>query len=303
MNPRSRNLIQLNVAVLIWGGTAMFAKGIALPVADITCIRSLVAAAGLLLFMRATGKSIGVKSARHFGVMVSLGLLLCLHWLTYFQALKVSTAAVAIISLHTYPVFTALIEPLVFREKLKKADMVLAVGVFVGVLIMTPEVSLSNTTTRGILLGILSGLFFMARNLMTRRFVQEYSSSVLMFWQTLVTGSVLVPVLFVSVKLPYTPGSLGLLVLLGTLFTAVPHTLFSASFTHLSAKTVGVLATLLPFYGALFGYLIHKEEVAARTGIGGFIILVCIIYETVKSTREPAPNKSIQATPRSAPDG
>lgn len=41
MQPRKISLIQLNVAVLMWGGTAMFAKGIALPVPHIICLRSL----------------------------------------------------------------------------------------------------------------------------------------------------------------------------------------------------------------------------------------------------------------------
>ena len=116
------------------------------------------------------------------------------------------------------------------------------------------------------------------------------------------TGVVLLPLVVVSAEWPYTRGTVGLLVLLGTLFTAVPQTLFSASFTHLSAKTVAILATLLPFYGALFGYLIHDEKVSTRTALGGCLILICIIYETVKSTNRTAPDKPMQATPDGAPD-
>ena len=288
MNPRTRSVVELNVAVLMWGGTSMFAKGISLPVVDIICVRSWVAAAALLLFIFATGKRVWLRSPRHLGVMVSLGLVLCAHWLTYFEALKVSTAAVAILSLHTYPVFTALIEPFLFREKLQKADVVIALAVFVGVVVMTPELSLGNSTTRGILLGIVSGLFFMTRNLITRRFVKEYSGSALMFWQTLITGVILLPVLASSASLPYSGKTIGLLILLGVVFTAVPQTLFSASLQHLSAKTVGILATLLPFYGALFGYFIHDERVTVRTAIGGLIIFACIIYETLKHTAKPA---------------
>lgn len=288
MESKTKNVIQLNVAVLIWGGTAMFAKGIALPVTDIICVRSFIAAAALWLFMRATGRPVGVKSARHFGVMVALGMLLCFHWLTYFQALKVSTAAVAILALHTYPVVTALVEPFLFRERLKRTDLVLAAGVFAGVVVMTPEVSLSNSTTRGILLGVVSGLFFMARNLITRKFVQEYTSSALMFWQTLVTGVVLTPVVIASAGTPYNARTIGLLALLGVAFTAVPQTLFSASLKNLSAKTASILSTLLPFYGALFGYLVHDETVSARTAVGGLVILACVVYETVQHTTKPA---------------
>ena len=284
MRPKHLNLIQLNIAVLMWGGTAMFAKGIALPVSHIICLRSLVGAGALLLFLLSLKRPWRVNKASHYGLMAILGLLLCLHWLTYFKALKVSTAAVAILALHTYPVITALIEPFLFREKLRTSDIALAMLVFVGILIMTPTISLSNATTQGIVLGVVSGLFFMVRNLLTRKYVHQYSSSALMFWQMLVTGLVLVPWLLVG-AVNIGPRTGGLLVLLGVVFTALPHTLFSASFKNLSAKTVGVIATLLPFYGALLGYLIHSETLAPRTVVGGLIVLVGIGFETLQSVR------------------
>jgi drug/metabolite transporter (DMT)-like permease len=285
MKSKTVNLIQLNLAVLIWGGTAMFAKGIPLPVGHIICIRSLVGAGALFIFLLGAGLPMKIKRPGHYGVMALLGILMGLHWLTYFQALKDSTAAVAILSLHTYPVFTAIVEPFVFREKLRKTDIALAVVVFTGILIMTPEISLSNSTTRAILMGILSGLLFMGRNLLTRKYVQEYSSSFLMFCQMFIIGVLLLPVLFITAKVEYSSQTIGLLVLLGIAFTAIPHTLYSASFKTLSAKTVGILATLLPFYGAVFGYLIHKEMVTVRTAIGGMLILFCIIFETLKSIK------------------
>jgi drug/metabolite transporter (DMT)-like permease len=300
MKPRTISLLELNIAVLLWGGTAMFAKGLKLPVVHIICLRSLVAGAALLLFMLCFKKSFKLKHPWHWGVMGLIGLLLCLHWLAFFQALKISTAAVAILSMHTYPVFTALLEPFLFGEKLKKADLLLAAAVFSGVIIMTPEISLSNETTQGILLGIVAGLFFMARNLMTRKYVKEYSSSALMFWQVLVTGVLLLPVLFLSgeTEIEHLPSTIWLFILLGTVFTALPHALFSASFKHLSAKTAGILATLLPLYGAIFGYLIHKETVAPRTAIGGLLVLVCIVLETLRTVKQPSGH---QQTPQVGP--
>ncbi len=151
-------------------------------------------------------------------------------------------------------------------------------------LIMTPSLSLLDTTTQGIVLGVISGLFFMARNLLTRKYVHQYSSSMLMFWQMLITGAVLAPVLLIAPP-AWTGQTAGLLLLLGVVFTAVPHTLFSASFKNLSAKTVGIIATLLPFYGAIFGYLIHDETLALRTIVGGAIVLIAIAFETVRSVR------------------
>jgi drug/metabolite transporter (DMT)-like permease len=106
-----------------------------------------------------------------------------------------------------------------------------------------------------------------------------------MFWQALVIGIALLPVVLVAKDPTYSPRNLALVAVLGIFFTALPHTLFTMSFKHLSAKTVSILATLLPLYAAVLGYLIHKETVAPRTMVGGAIILSCVIYETVRSTR------------------
>jgi len=301
MRPKRLSLIQLNIAVLMWGGTAMFAKGIDLPVTHIICLRSLVGAAALWLFLLLLRSPVRVKRARDWGGIVAAGLLLCAHWLTYFQALRVSGAAVAILALHTYPVFTALVEPFVFRERLRKSDVALAVAVFAGILIMTPGMSLSNSVTQGIALGVVSGLFFMARNLITRKYVREYSSSAFMLWQMLITGVVLLPWLFAKgVNCP--PRTTGLLLLLGVVFTATPQTLFAASFKSLSAKTVGIIATLLPFYGALFGYLIHDETVTLRTVLGGLVILACVLFETVRSAAAPQASRPSSNSSLTVPD-
>ncbi len=285
MKSRRGSLVQLNIAVLLWGGTAMFAKGVALPVEHIICLRSLIAAAVLLPLLLAVKARVRVKRG-HRLVMAALGLVLCIHWLTLFQAMRISTAAVAILAFHTYPVFTALVEPFVFGERLRKTDLALALGVFLGVLIMIPEISLANTTTQGIALGVFSGLFFMARNLMTRKLVREYSGSALMFWQVLVTGVLLMPVLFLSTGAQYPPQTVGLLLLLGVVFTALPQSLFSASMKHLTAKTAGVLAALQPFYVAVLAYLIHDEAVTLRTAAGGLVILACIAFETARNVGE-----------------
>ncbi|MFW6154419.1 MAG: DMT family transporter [Planctomycetota bacterium] len=302
MKPKTVNLIQLNVAVLMWGLTAMFSKGIEWPTTAIVGGRSLVAAVAVVVMVLVGKGALRLRRRRDYGVMLVLGVLMGAHWLTYFQALKVSTAAVAILSLHTYPVLTALVEPFVFREKLRAFDLLLATGVFGGVIIMTPQFSLSNQVTVGILLGVVSGVFFMVRNLITRKYVKPYGSSTLMFWQVFVIGVVLLPMLLPGVQeavadglhLPatfagpvgYSAATLGLLVLLGVVFTAVPQVLHTASFRHLSGKTVGILATLLPFYGAFWGYVIHGETVSLRTAIGGAIILACVLTETLRSINQ-----------------
>ena len=143
MTERHRSVLELNTAVLLWGGTALFAKWIALPPFQITGLRSVVAALALLAVLRWQGHRVSVQGRRDFWLLMAGGVAMAAHWVTYFQAIQVSTVAVGILALHTYPVMTALVEPLVFRERLRALDALLALVVLAGVAIVSEGITLT----------------------------------------------------------------------------------------------------------------------------------------------------------------
>ncbi|MCP5517280.1 MAG: EamA family transporter [Verrucomicrobiales bacterium] len=284
MSPKTRNLIELNVAVLLWGGTALFAKLIDLPLGHIIFGRSLTAALALGLFVTGLRMDLRIRGARDTAGLILIGVLLGVHWLTYFHAIQVSTVAVAIIALHTYPMVTILLEPWFFGERLHRLDFALGIAVLVGVAILVPELDPGSATTQGVLWGVVSAVFFALRNLLTRRYVQRYPSSVLMFYQALVILVCLAPyALFHPVTT--TRGSVAKLVLLGVVFTALPQTLFTSSHTHLKAKTVSIIATLLPVYGPVSAALFLGEIPSVRTVIGGVVVVVAVAAETFRHVK------------------
>lgn len=264
----------------------MFPKLIDLPVPQIIWGRSVVAAAALGLFLRATGQSLRPGGRRELGLVLAIGLCLAAHWLTYFQAIRVSTVAVAIIALHTYPFITILLEPWMSGERLRLMDVGLGVVVLVGVAIMTPGFQWANPATQGVVLGVVSAFFFALRNLGTRWAIRRMSGSALMFHQTWVVALVLTPWAWIRPD-RLEVDSVGWLVLLGVVFTALPQTLFTSGHRHLRAKTVSILATLLPVYGALSAFLLLGERPAGRTLVGGAVVLAAVVWETLWSVREP----------------
>jgi drug/metabolite transporter (DMT)-like permease len=284
MDGKRRNLIQLNVAVALWGITALFAskKMIDLPVSTLTLGRCVVAAVALLAYILIARQGLAVRSRRDLIILLTYGVLIAVHWVTYFQSIRVSTVAVAIIALHTYPIMTILLEPLLFRERLHLTDVLMGVVVLVGILVLVPHFDLTDKATQGVLWGLVSAAFFTARNLLARGSIRTYSGSTIMFYQVVVTAAVLLP--FAPLTGGPKPGNAALqLLLLGVVFTALPHTLFTASFANLKVKTVSIIATLLPIYGALFAWLWLSEVPSWRTVIGGAIVLAAVAFETVRS--------------------
>lgn len=275
-------LIELHIAVLLFGGTALFSKLIPLSALDITLLRCCVAAVILALVVKSTGRHLRLKTQKDYFVAMGLGIIVSLHWVTYFASMQLSSVAIGMIAFFTYPVMTVLIEPIFTKTRLKRADFISGLSVLFGVSLLIPEATLGNDVTLGIVIGILSAMLFTARNLLHKRYFSQYSGAQAMFYQT----AVAVPFLF-----PWHQADISkienhvwwLILLLGVVFTAAPHALFTSALRQLSAKTVSLVSCLQPLYGALLALLLLGEELALKTVIGGTLVVITAIYETQQS--------------------
>ncbi|SUI83562.1 threonine and homoserine efflux system [Shewanella putrefaciens] len=275
-------LIELHLAVLMFGGTALFSKLIPLSALDITFWRCIAAALILALLIKFSRKPLSLEHKHDYLIAIALGIIVSLHWVTYFAAMQLSSVAIGMIAFFTYPVMTVIAEPLLTGNKIKLIDMISGILVFIGVILLIPEANFSNDTTLGIAIGILSAMLFTARNLLQKRYFTQYSGPHAMFYQTLVAAVFLMP----WHETPLNSITLDvweLIILLGIVFTAAPHALFTSALRQLSAKTVGLVSCLQPFYGAMLALMILGETLNLNTLLGGTIIVATAIFETHQS--------------------
>ncbi|QIR16086.1 DMT family transporter [Shewanella aestuarii] len=281
LKPRS-GLIELHLAVLLFGGTALFSKLIPLSALNITFLRCIVAAFTLALLVKVTQKSLALHHKKDYLIALGLGVLVSAHWVTYFAAMQLSSIAVGMIAFFTYPVITVLIEPIVNRTRLKLVDIFSGLAVLTGVILLIPEPNLHNDITLGILVGVVSAMLFAIRNILHKRYFSEYGGAHGMLYQTLITVILLSP--WQDVKAHDLDQHTVLLILvLGVVFTAMPHALFTSALRYLSAKTAGLVSCLQPFYGAVLAMLILNEQPGTNTLIGGSIIVATALFETQQS--------------------
>lgn len=115
MSERTQNhkegLLSVHAAVLIFGLTALFAKLISLSAIKITLLRSIFAALAIALYIFWQRENLYLKRQRDYFIVLVLGFFLCTHWVTYFHAMQISSIAVGMISLYTFPVITVFLEP------------------------------------------------------------------------------------------------------------------------------------------------------------------------------------------------
>ncbi|MGI2108498.1 DMT family transporter [Shewanella frigidimarina] len=275
-------LVELHLAVLLFGGTALFSKLIPLSALNITFLRCIIAAMVLAAIIKATKRPLRLQRQQDYWAALALGTLVCLHWVTYFAAMQLSSVAIGMIAFFTYPVMTVLIEPLINKTQLKLVDVISAIAVLAGVIMLIPEANLNNDTTLGIIVGVISAALFTCRNLLHKRVFSQYSGPHAMFYQTLITLILLSPWQDVPAQ-HISQTTWGLILLLGIVFTALPHALFTTALRFLSAKTVGLVSCLQPFYGAVLALLILDEQLTTRTLIGGTIIVATALFETQQS--------------------
>lgn len=280
-----KGLIAVHSAVLIFGLTALFSKLISLTALEITLLRSIFAALFIIALFLWQGKSILLSHSKDYWIVLLLGALLALHWVTYFHAMQVASIAVGVIALFTFPVITVFLEPLFHGEQPHIKDVISALIVLFGIYLLIPEFSLDNKATQGILWGVLSAVFFSLRNIIQGHYFKGYSARHSLFYQTIVTFFVLLP--FSFEVLPVVTNNQWIqLLILGLFFTAVPHTLFAYSLLNLKAKTVSLVACVQVVYATIFAALLLNELPELTTVIGGLIVVSTAMYESYTESRK-----------------
>ena len=280
-----KGLFAVHSAVLIFGLTALFSKLITLTALEITLLRSVFAVFFILAIFFWQNKSIKLSKTKDYGIVILLGVLLALHWVTYFHAMQVSSVAVGVIALYTFPIITVFLEPLFHGERPHIKDIISALTVLLGIYLLIPEFSINNETTQGILWGVLSAFFFSLRNIIQGHYFKEYTARHSLFYQTLVSFIVLLPFSFEVIP-QVTTIQWGQLLILGVFFTAVPHILFAFSLLKLKAKTVSLVACVQVVYATVFAAFILSEWPQLSTVFGGLIVVVAAMYESYTTGRK-----------------
>jgi len=282
---RENGLISVHISVLLFGLAGIFGKIIFLPAVLIVLGRVFFGTLTIAMVIQLTKKlSFRLANKKHFYIMIGLGVLLAFHWFSFFYSIQLSTVAIGLLTFASFPVFTAFIEPVFFREKFEPIYIGAAILVLIGVYLIIPELNLNNEMTIGAIWGIFSGLSFAFLTLLNRKYVKSIQPILITYYQDLFACIVLLPFLFL-IDFQFRMEDLLLLILLGTVFTALAHFLYIRSLTKINARTASIISSLEPVYGILFAWIILHEKPELKTIIGGLIILLVAFLISMNKTK------------------
>jgi drug/metabolite transporter (DMT)-like permease len=177
------SLIEVHFAAFLVGFVGIFVKLTSMHIISIAAGRAFSAAIFLSIFILWTKKNIVLKTKKDYGILGILGIIQALQWLSVFQSFTVSSVAVGLLSLYTFPIFVSLFEPFFFKEQYRLSYFTTSLLIFLGIFLIIPEINLENKGTQGVLWGIISAILSAFLFLITRKYTQKYSSTTLSFYK------------------------------------------------------------------------------------------------------------------------
>jgi drug/metabolite transporter (DMT)-like permease len=267
-----RAYIELHLAILLIGFTGLFGKLIAASPAMIVFGRTAISAIAIYCGIRLMRTAPRALTREALPWVLGSGVLLALHWLTFFHAIQVSTVAVGLIGFATFPVFVTFLEPLLYRWPLRAADVLCALLVVAGLLLVAPVADLASATTRGLTWAVASGFLYALLTLLNKRLVTTQSSIRLALTQHTLVALLLLPLVLAAGELP-DARTIGWLLALGLACTTLPQILLIHALKTVRAHLVAVATALEPVYGIAFAALLLGEIPDWRTLAGGLVVL------------------------------
>ena len=324
-NPHVSALAAAHGAAVLFGLTGILGALIRFDAVAITAGRAGFAATALLVLAlvqrRPLRQGLG---RRRTGILLVSGLLLAVHWITFFLAVKVGGVAVATLGFASFPAFIALLDVVLFRERIGRAEGMMLSLVTLGLVLVTPSFDVGDRGTVGLLWGLASGLSFAGLAICNRRGSRGMDAIQVAFWQNLLVVLLVLPLLGLGLAgrddgVPMTDAahaasqlpsaqanpsqehlsqeavsaSIDLaswfwLAVLGVLCTGLAHTLFVKSLESLDARSAGMIIALEPVYAIACAWWLFGEEPSGRMLVGASLIILATVLLAMGHTPSAA---------------
>ncbi|MBA1193937.1 DMT family transporter [Pseudomonas entomophila] len=276
--PRTALLVA-HLAAVLFGLTGILGALIQADASVITFGRAAIAfiALGFVAGLKGT-RLLDALTWRNLPVILLTGTLLAVHWVAFFVAVKVGGVAMATLGFAAFPAFIALIDVLVFRDRLGALDALLLMLVSTGLVLVVPSFGLFDQGTLGLAWGLASGLAFAVLTVVNRRRDASMDALQTAFWQNGVVAMLVGPVaLGASGALQLGGDDWTHLILLGVFCTGMAQLLFVKSLEGLQARTAGMIIALEPVYAIAGAWWLFSEPPSLRMLCGALVIVLATL--------------------------
>lgn len=288
LSDNNKSYLHLHLIVFIWGFTAILGRLITLDALPLVWYRMLFAVGFIFIYIKYKRMPIKIPKRILLKFLVA-GLVIALHWFTFFRAIKVSNVSITLACLSTGAFFTSIIEPIFFRKKVIWYEIFFGLIVVFGLSIIF---DVEGRYVEGILLALTSAFLSASFAVINSKFVKDYDPTVISYYE--LGGGVLFFSIFLlftnsfnSEFFQLTTSDFIYLLILSSVCTAYAFIASTAVMKFLSPYTVMLTINLEPIYGIILAVLIFedKEQMSPQFYVGAVIILLTVILNGILKSR------------------
>lgn len=279
-NDNLKNYLLLHFIVFIWGFTAVLGKLITIEALPLVWYRMFLAAFCILIYIGFKKFSLKVP-LKTLLILLVAGIVIALHWITFFGAIKVSNVSVALATMATGAFFGSLLEPLWYGRKIIGYEVVFGLIVITGLYFMF---NVNTAYSLGIILALISALLGAIFTLINGQLIKTYKPSIIGFYELssgmlFITFYILFQTGFSVDFFDLSASDWGYLSILATICTAYAFIASVKIMRFISPYTVLLTVNLEPVYGILLAYAIfgESEKMNGMFYTGAVIILLTVI--------------------------
>ena len=279
----SKNILYytlLNITVLIWGFTGVLGKEISLPADKIVFFRTGIAFISLLIFSFFYSVKQKLTPNQKLRLLFT-GVIVGSHWYLFFYAIKISNVSIAVICMSSSALFTAILEPLLFKKKPVLSEFILGLIIIAGMVLI---IGFEPHYLAGILIGLLAAFLASLFSVLNARHVQKMPSISItkiemlggfltLFIILLINGSVDSKIVLIGWE------NWGYLLFLGIICTTIAFLISVWLMKYLSPFTVSMGLNMEPIYAILIVLAIdyYRGEKGEIMSVGFYIGTIIII--------------------------
>ncbi len=291
MKPIQRAYLQLHTAVFLFGFTAILGKLISLSEISLVWWRMMITTISFL-FIGGVIKAFKEVPNKQRIQLLGIGIIIALHWVCFFGAVKYSNVSICLVCMATGSFFTAIIEPLFFKRKIKMYELVLGAMVIPGMYLVVE--STSRDMRIGMRLALISSILAVFLTIFNKKMVDNVEPKVMTFielgggWLFL---CLVMPVYVWQTGAAFLPEPMDFvyLLILALVCTTFAFVISLKALRHISAFTNNLAVNLEPVYGILLAWWLFQEnkEVGEYFYLGVLIVLLAVFsYPFVKKRFE-----------------
>ncbi len=279
----------LHCTVFLWGFTGILGKLIQTDSTTIVISRTFIAFIIIYLYLALKGK---IKKIERKNLVSYLGIggIIAIHWVTFFESIKVSNVSVALICLASSSFFVAILEPIIYRKKIKTYELLLGLTVIAG---LSMIFNFESQYSLGIILSLCSAFFAALFTVLNAKFVQNDDAAHITLYEML--GAFLFTLIYYGLQDQPIDGIMSLsnmdwlyIIILGTICTAFAFLMGVYVMKELSPYTISISINMEPIYSILLALLFFHEDEKMSFGfyMGGLVILLTIFMNAYLKSKE-----------------